>query len=208
MFYTDSWDDAFRLGDIVRGFAFASPEVNNPSSEGLCGINISIKVPDFSVILTPCCSISGKVITLAPLVEIPGAIFKNPYFAEDPTRINLPMRPENTLSPTDWERLPPEEKEKRLAVGETYALVDYFIYDKHDLLPNYVVNRKGDENLNVNYYMVDFRSTMQIRCDKIINPKQVPMTTKYIQLSKESRKQLREKFTAYMSRVPIEDSIE
>lgn len=208
MFYAETWDDAFRLGDIVRGFAFASPVINNPQVSSFSRLDVSINMPPFCAILTPCCSISGKVITLSPLIEIPGAIFKNPYFAEDPTRINLPMKPEHSLPPDVWEQLSGEERERRLAVGETYGFVDYFIFDKHDLLPPYTINRKGEDNLKVNYYMIDFRSTFQIQCDKIVNPKQVPMGNKYLQLSREARKQLREKFAAYISRVPAEDMIE
>ena len=202
MFYSEDPDKAFRLGDILQGFVFASTKIESPSS--LSNYSIDVSIPEYAVILTPCCSISEKVITLTPLLPLRGAFFKNPYFVEDLTRLNRLISPENSLPPVDWGRLPPEEKQKRLAEGEAYAFVDLFIYGNHDLLPSYAISRK-EGNIDTNCYMIDFKKTYHINCDKILSPKQVPLEAKYLQLSIGTRKELRDKLTNYIQRIPDED---
>ncbi|MGC1119622.1 MAG: hypothetical protein WBA22_00890 [Candidatus Methanofastidiosia archaeon] len=140
MFYEEEMDMALRFGDVLEGFILASPTVETPGS--VEAYEISIRIPPYCAILSPCCSIGRKIISLSPLVEIRPGFLDNPYFAEDPTRINRKMEPGQAVPPHIWEGFPPEVKQERLKEGCGYALFDVFIYEKHDLLPKYTLNRK------------------------------------------------------------------
>ena len=116
------------------------------------------------------------------------------------------MQAEQSVSPNIWKNLPPEEKQKRLDVGYAYGFVDFFVYEKNDLFPRYTVNRK-DENVETNYYMIDFRNIYKLSCDQIITPKDAPLESKCLQLSIKARSELRDKIANYYARVPKEDIV-
>ncbi|KKN58641.1 hypothetical protein LCGC14_0550080 [marine sediment metagenome] len=172
---------------------------------------IEVSLPNFSVIISPCCSIGPKLISLTPLIEIRSSFFYNPYFAKDFTRINRKMKPEFAVPPKIWESLPVDEKTKRDAVGLDYALLDLFIYEKNDYCPPYEIHRR-EENKKTTYYMIDFRNIYCINCDKIGNPGEEIennlLNSKILQLTIETRKDLRDKLSNYYGRTPKEDEIE
>ena len=203
MFYEETPDMALRFGDILEGFILAASTIKEPTPT-IKKYEVSIDLPIYSVILSPCCSIGDKVISLTPLIEIKGSFFDNPYFAEDVTRINRKMKPEQTVAPHVWDKFPPDQKQKRLNEGETYAFLSMFIYEKHDLLPIYHI-KLGQRIINTNYYMIDFRNTCKVNCDKIISPERAPLELKCFQLSVRARSELREKITYYYSRPLKED---
>lgn len=207
MFYIEQPSNALRFGDVVRGFVAATPNIEYPNISGgseKSAFTLDIVHSQYSVILSPCCSIGNKVISLAPLIKILPSFLNNPYFAEDLTRINRMMEPEQTLPPETWEKLPEHERQKRQAAGRAYALVEYFIFAEHDLLSQYVLNRKNG-NVPIGFYMVDFRQTYQVRCDKVNNATDSPIDAKYLELAVETRKELREKIGNYYGRTPQED---
>ena len=135
-----------------------------------------------------------------------GAFFNNPYFAEDLTRMNREMEPQETVAPKVWENFPEQEQEKRLKEGYAYAFLEFFVYGKNELFPNYTVHRK-EENIETNYYMIDFRNTFKVSCEKIITPKNAPLESKLLQLSIQSRSELRAKLANYYGKVPEEDML-
>ncbi len=156
------------------------------------------------MVLSPCCSIGKKVICLTPLIEVCKAFFNNPYFAEDLTRINREMKPRQSVSPHTWDGLAPEEKQKSLAAGSLYALYDIFIYEQNDLFQKYTVHgREG--NIKSSYYMIDFKNTHKVNCETINTAKDAPLSSKCLQLSIQTRKELRDKISYYYARVPKED---
>jgi hypothetical protein len=157
--------------------------------------------------MTPCCSIEEKTIALAPLIQVYPAFFDNPYLAEDLTRINRIMTPEQSVSPTVWGQLGEEERKRRLAEGNTYAFINHFIYQKHESYAEYTLHRKTKGNVVTNYYMVDFRNIYRVICEKIITPSNAPIESKHLQLSIETRDELRVKIARYYSRVPQEDQL-
>jgi hypothetical protein len=55
--------------------------------------------------------------------------------------------------------------------------------------------------------MIDFRRMHKVECDRIANAKQAPLDTKILQLSVDTRAELREKLAAYFWRVPAEDVV-
>jgi hypothetical protein len=201
-------DKALRFGDVLQGYPSTTPIIEEPMlKESIARYNINVDLPKFTVVMDPCCEIRNKTISLTPLIQVSRAFFDNPYFAEDLTRINRKMEPQQAVSPTIWEKLPLEERQKRLEVGQTYALLNLFIYEKHELFPKYILRRKDKENIETNYYMIDFRNTYKLCCDKIISPENSPLESKILQLSIEARSELREKLINYYANIPPEDKI-
>ena len=207
MFYQDQPSATFRFGDVVQGFVSATPILNNPSqTSSTLPFSVEIQRPTFSVVLSPCCSISDKVILLTPLIPIRPAFFDNPYLAEDMTRINRVMDPEQAVPPTIWQHLSEEEKIKRKAVGRAYAFVDIFVYKENDFFSKYVLHRKNG-NIETNLQMIDFRNAYRLNCDKVVSPINSPVDTKRLELSIEVRGELRDKIADFYGRVPREDAV-
>jgi hypothetical protein len=206
MFYATEIDRALRFGDVLQGYPSSTPIIEEPilvKSEAV--YNVNVRFPQYTVVMDPCCEIRNKSISLTPLVDLPRPFFDNPYFAEDLTRINRKMEPQEAISPSIWERLAPEEKQKRLEVGRTYALLNLFVYEKHVLFPKYTLHRKDKEDVETNYCMIDFRNTYKLCCNKIITPEDSPLESKMLQLSIGTRSELREKLVNYYANAPAED---
>jgi hypothetical protein len=207
MFYQEPPSQIFRFGDVLKGFVSATPVLNDPaSSSPSLPFSVEIQRPLFSVVLSPCCSISDKIILLVPLIQIRGRFFDNPYFAGDMTRINRVMDPEQAMAPQDWEHLPDAVKTERLLAGRAYALVDLFVYQSHGLFPKYKISKRGG-NIETDIYMIDFRNAYRLNCEKIVAPGNSPVETKCLELSVPTRSELREKIASFYGRVPREDAI-
>jgi len=207
MFYAEEKSAALRFGDVLRGYFSTTPVIKEPMLEKtIRAYNIDVDFPPFSVIMDPCCEIGKKMISLTPLIPVRGSFFANPYLAEDLTRVNRKMLPQQAIPPHAWEQLTAEQKQERLAVGLEYAFLSLFIYEKHDLLPKYTVHRKEGPT-ETNCYMVDFRNIHRLCCDKIISPEDAPLESKVLELSIETRKELRDKVASYYGRVPAEDQV-
>jgi hypothetical protein len=208
MFYQDDLDQAMRFGDVVRGYILTNAILEKPSWEmQLDDYTVNISSPQFSAIMTPCCSIEDKTIILTPLIQVYPAFFDNPYLVDDLTRANRIMSSQQAVPPDVWERLDEEEKQRRLTEGTTYAFPNLFIYERHDSLPEYTVHRRRGENIVTNYYMINFKNLYKVHCDKIISPTDSPLESKHLQLSVEARAELRVKLARYYSRVPREDQL-
>jgi len=205
MFYETTLDEALRFGDVVKGILLTSPDIIEPDL--IKDYKIDIKLPDYCVIISPCCSIGDKVISLTPLIKLRNSFFDNPYFVKDLTNINRKMEPEQTLPPKVWDGLPQGKKDERLAEGRGYTFLDLFIYKDNPLFKKYTVNRGGGENIKTNYYMIDFKNIYKINCAKILSPTDSPLTIKKLQLSIQVRGELRDKLSYYYGRVPKEDKI-
>jgi len=120
MFYQEEMDEALRFGDLLKGYTLVSSNIQKPDlSENY---KIDVNLPDFCAVLSPCCSIGHKIISLSPLTELRSGFFDNTYLEKDLTRINRKMMPEYSVPPHIWEGAPPEEKQKRLEVGSSYAI--------------------------------------------------------------------------------------
>jgi len=208
MFYEREPEKALRFGDVLKGYPSTTPMIEEPILNGVGRkYNVNISIPNYCVVMDPCCSIGNKMISLTPLIQVFTTFFDNPYLAEDLTRINRVMKPEQAVPPAVWEKLPEEEKRKRLAEGDAYAFVSLFVYEKHDLFPRYTVHRRKGQRIETNYYMIDFRNTYKLSCDKIHSPTNAPLHSKVLQLSVKTRSELRDKVTFYFARIPQEDKI-
>ena len=206
MFYAKEADKALRFGDLLKGYFSTTPVIKEPVlGEPIKKYNIDVDFPAFSVIMDPCCQIGKKTISLTPLIPIRGSFFANPYLTGDLTRLNRKMEPQQAIPPHAWKRMTPEQRLERLAVGREYAFVSLFIYEKHDLLPKYTLHRPRGKYIETNYYMTNFRNIHKLCCDKINTPEDAPLESKVLQLSIETRKELREKVASYYGTPPPED---
>ncbi len=209
MFYQKEIDEALRFGDVLRGYISVTPNIEEPVLDRFKEkhkVNIDLYLPSFAVVISPCCSIGDKVISLTPLIQLRPAFFDNPYFSQDLTRINRKMKPQQAVAPEVWDRFPDEEKRKRLEAGDTYALLELFVYEENDSFPQYTLHRRQGD-IKTNYYMIDFRNIYKLNCKKIVTPQNSPLESKYLQLSIQTRSELRDKIAFYYARVPEEDKI-
>jgi hypothetical protein len=147
------------MGDVVEGFALGTSRMSSPAE--LQEFSVDVRVPRFSVVLTPCCSIGDGMIALAPLDHIRLGWLTNPYFAEDLTRINAEMPPERSVSAEVWARLDEEERQRRLDSGEGYGLREYFVFAPHPTLGKYK-GKRGSAEIDVEHWAVDFRALQRV----------------------------------------------
>lgn len=206
VFYQDNMDLGLRFGDVLKGFIFTEPEINEPilTSDNV-KYSIDIAIPYFSVVLTPCCSIENKTISLTPLIRLRKDIFNNPYFADEPTKINRMFLPKDAILPQIWEKLSEEEKLKAVEKGLDYAFYNLFVYKEHPYFQKYSIRIKGGREFETNYYMIDFSNIYTLKCDIIKRGMQTPTNVKYLQLSICTRGELRQKISYYYLRKPDED---
>nr|WP_319376800.1 hypothetical protein [uncultured Methanoregula sp.] len=208
MFYQTDHDKALRFGDVISGFFNAIPSIKDPTLPfDNNNYKLDIGIPQYYTIMSPCCSIGDKVISLSPLIQLRPAFFSNPYFTEDFTRINRIVSPEKRFPPEVWDgQLPLEKKQIELEKGPTYTILESFVYDRDPLLKKYDLSYKNGAKYSCEHYMIDFRFSFRVNCDKIIRPDQSPLDTKKLQLTPASRKELRHKIAFFYGRVPDEDS--
>jgi len=200
MFYTNIHSEALRFGDIVAGYILATPKIKRPFLElGNHQYNVDIELSQFSVILSPSCSIGERKILISPLRIVRKTFFDNDYFNNDLTRINRQMEQQYIYPPSTIARMTEEEKREKLTSDIVWTLVELFIYDQHDLLPAYQIRRRG-ENQEIRYYMVDFRDVTKVNCEQIVNAEDSPLTCKILQLSDQTRLELSDKIQNFYKR--------
>ena len=207
-FYEGSPDNALRFGDVVDGFPVSASQVESPILGDVPKqYKIDVKPPEYSVILTPCCSIGSGTLLLAPFQKVNRRLYDNPYLSEDLLRLNFPMTPQQAVLPTAWERMSSEERARRIDTSrpKSYAFVEYFMYAPHDRLPEYNVTTDG--RLRTGHYSIDFRCMYRIECKKINTATQSPVGAKVVQITVSAREALRDKLVAYFARVPEEDEL-
>lgn len=206
MFYSDEHSNALRFGDVLQGFVKTVPIIEKPMK--IDGYTINIELSKYFVVMDPCCQIGHGSITLSPLIELNHNFFKNDYFVKDLTNINRLVSPENSVPKKVWEdTFDEEERQRRIAEGEKYAFNNYFLYEKNDLFDEYTIKRKGNENIETNYYMVDFRNIYRLECRAIQSAENAPLNCKIYELDIKTREELRFKISAYFFEPAEEDLV-
>lgn len=208
MFYQKEREHKLRLGDVLKGFIITNPKFKEPILNPVQAhsYNVKIEIPEFVIVLTPCCSYRTNTLLLTSLIQVESHFFKNPYLVEDFTRINrLIEHPINRFPPDEWERMPDEKKTEELTEGKQYAFYHYFIYKEHEYFPEYIMRKQ-----QTRYYMIDFRKIFSINCTDLIFKKngEIPekiFNAKILQLSVAARDDLRNKIVNYFGRIPDED---
>ena len=207
MFYSGSLDKELRFGDVVKGFTatlpeFKQPILNFPTDKDY---NIKIFMPLFSVVLSPCCSIENGKICLAPFKQIRPSLIINQYFKEDLTRVNKIVAPEYRLPPEELAKLTSQERTIELSKTE-YMFVELFVYAEHEYFPEYEVKYK-DQIFKTKCYMVDFREIHRIDCRLLAEDDASARAAKCLQLSVQTRQDLRGKIVNYFNRAPEKDKL-
>ena len=82
MFYNEEIGDKLRFGDVVKGYLSVIPKISMPFGKA----NIDFNIPQYSVVLEPCCEIGGGTIILTPLEEISKNFFDIHYLKKDMTK--------------------------------------------------------------------------------------------------------------------------
>ncbi|MCK9441194.1 MAG: hypothetical protein M0Q13_07215 [Methanothrix sp.] len=215
-FYANKSSRTLRLGDVVSGFVTAIPTQDEPITKSFVNYNVEVKLPSYLVVLTPCCSIKEKTISLAPLVEAKRKpFFKNKNYREDMTLLNQPHLP------NEWRELGEEVSSD--SDGEAiYAYDTLFIYAEDPRLPKYPVKipieGKKFEEFEAGYYFIDFRNISKVKCSCIAHEEEKKpnyedlllkmLSSKILEISIDARADLRNKLAYYYLRVPKEDLIE
>ena len=206
MFYTDPPGPALRLGDVVQGYLSAVPSIKSPAVPAAIDFHIGVEFPAFAAVLSPCCSIGHGTILLVPLTELNPNFLLNPYWSEDFLRINEVMLPENSVPPQSLRAMPEEKRIEHLGRGPAYAFVEFFVFGPSETFPEYELRRK-QTTITLRHRMIDFRRVFRVDCGQILSPENAPLETKLLQLSAESRRALRDKYSKYIERTPKEDEI-
>jgi hypothetical protein len=116
------------------------------------------------------------------------------------------MPPEKSMPQEQWDAMEDEEKAERLATGDAYALVEWFIYPPHALLGAYKSKHQGAE-VDMGHWALDFRALHRVECDAVVNVKSMPMEAKRLELSVPFRTELRDKLSHYFYRPAKEDLV-
>ncbi|MGB6500863.1 MAG: hypothetical protein WBG19_05640 [Thermoplasmata archaeon] len=206
-FYSDQPSATLRFGDVVTGFQFAALHMDSPGPDEK-GVDLKIHVtrPRYFAVMTPCCSIELKSISLAPLVQVRHRFFDFPPLAAELTKINSPMPPETPFTEEHWKTLSAEKQQEVLGQGNSYVFDDCFVYEANAIFPAYVLKNKKISLSAVGQYMVDFRSIARIECSQIERNHDAPSGMKLLELSVQTRGQLRDKLAHFFGRVPAEDA--
>ena len=205
-FYDPNPEPDLRFGDVITGFHLCVPQLHHPGAgpDG-CVLTVAMTRPSYFAVMSPCCSIKNKQLSLTPLVQIRPAIKKTPYFVEDLTRINRRGPPDKIVPPQEWAKFTPEEQATRLAEGDDYALVDAFVYAPDPRLKTYELRLQATNFETTGHYLIEFGSVHRIDCDPIKRNSPAPEGVKLLQLSVLTREELRQKIGSYFVRIPEED---
>jgi hypothetical protein len=204
-FYTQTPNECLRLGDIITGFQLATPHIEQPSSSEI-NLEATIKVsrPKHLAVMTPCCALDKGMISVAPLIEISSAMFRNPHFQEDFTIINRVVEPSKSVPPKHLEAMSVEERARHLSSPAQWVFLDFFCFGPAACLPQYLVKREKLEWQTV-FWMIDFKEIAVIKCPAIVPHYKPPVGIKLLQLSVKSREALREKMAQFFGRPTDED---
>lgn len=212
MFYEEQQDSHLRFGDIISEQEITYLRLKEEKTYNSPNSNLCLSKPKFSVVITPCCSISNSQIALTPLIEIEPKTYRNEYFAEDVTRINK-LIPANKKVPSEiFKKMTPIEQSDMLRSGSTFEFLDFFVYEKMDLFDTYKIKCYWDKennmpNITVQDHMIDFRIISHVISQNLNKTSEnLLLRKKVAQLSKISRSSLRDKISSYYAKAPIEDS--
>ncbi len=212
MFYSDSFSDSYRLGDVIKGYSEIIPTYPLEKNE----LTIKIAHHKFFVILTPCCSIEGCEAIIAPLKQIDQRFLLSDFIIKhDFLVINNKMKRIDAVGEVLFGTKTPKEQEEIIAAEENYEFKDIFVYDGNVEFEPYNITRKKSKlfdelTINTNKYIVSFKDAMRTHCNSFIrnnnqSEKSSTICEKILELTPQTRSELRNKLSAFYSDVPKED---
>ncbi len=204
-FYLDppQWDTRPRFGDVIIGAVLSAPNFDL-DSDPPSRFRLKVQQPDYAAILTPCCSIESNTVLLAPLEQIPKNWLKYSHWNNEFTIINDPQLAEKALGTKKWKELGVKRKTELLQQGLSYIQDAHFVYAPSDNLPSYTFTYK-DQDYQLSHYYIDFKNIFRIESSAFKRDEPLPMGTKKLQLSIETRNSLRSKLVHYFKRQARED---
>lgn len=233
MFYLGAIEKKLRFGDVLKGFVSTTPKISEPFVQSTNDhYNIGVFLPEFSVVMDPCCQIGGGTISLTPLIQVKPHFWDIQYLAEDMTRINRKAMPKDLMHPETWNRMPVEKKLEAINAIPDYGQRNYFVYGENGEFPKYTVKRdirfievvdpetqlpkyektQEQKTITTGHYMIDFKNIYHVNCDKIFPPEKAidakVFGSKVLQLAIRTRNELRDKMAFYYGYPPIEDRID
>jgi hypothetical protein len=213
MFYAEQSSGKLRFGDVVSGYVTAIPDQEKPIVESFVGYGVRVNLDPNLVVLTPCCSIKEHAMSVAPLIPARrrSLFFKNENYKKDMTLLNYPRLPK------EWRELGEEEVTSESEEAQVYVHDSIFIYSDNKQLPRYNVKLNKDVEFESGYYYIDFRYITNVKCSCIVHEAEdIPkpkydalllqmLSSKKLELSVETRSDLRNKLAYYFLRIPEED---
>jgi hypothetical protein len=222
MFYNEEIGDKLRFGDVVKGYLSAIPKISMPFGNA----SIDFHMPQYSVVLEPCCEIGGGTIILSPLEKIGTQFFDIPHLSKNRTLLNIKGMAKDFFHPMMWNQLDNGKKTEALVATQDYGWKSFFVYEGNPLFPEYTIDRKEifneiiDTVTNLPKFetikeptkfqtrdrIINFKAIYQVSCNRILKPEKPSdpniLGSIVLQLSMETRNQLREKIANYFGNNP------
>jgi hypothetical protein len=233
MFYQDSIESRLRFGDVLKGYLSTTPNLAKPLSEKAKEpYRIDVYIPDFCVVIDPCCDIGGGTLSLTPLIHVKPTLWDTPCLFEDITRINRKAMPKDLMHPEQWNKLPDSEKIATMNAVPDYGHKRYFVYEANNAFDEYplVMTARYEEIVDpvsklpkynkilepntfmTRHYMIDFKNTYHVNCEKVFEPRKTIdesiLRSIVLQLSIKTRNELRDKMADYFGKPPDEDRVD
>lgn len=212
-FYSESFSESYRLGDILQGFTNISTinlKQNDDMSE-LVLDSINFQKHNYYVILTPCCSIENKEAILAPLKKLDPKLLFSDYIVENFLRVNEKMAHRDAMGEDIYKKQYPKEEDRinRDNSPPNYEHWDKFIYAPiPHILPEYELSLKKNKSekitLKINHYMISFKDVFKVNSNTFDRGCK-DTCTKIMELNPISRDLLRKKLSGFYARIPDED---
>jgi hypothetical protein len=233
MFYRDSIENRLRFGDVLKGYLSTAPNFVKPFGEKAREpYRIDVSIPDFSIVVDPCCDIGGGTLSLTPLIHVKATLWDTPSLLKDITRINRKAMPKDLMHPEQWNKWQDSEKIAAMNAIPDYGHKTYFAYEANNLFNEYTVTRptryeevvdpitklpkykrlQRQKTFITRYYMINFKNIYHVNCEKVFDQgkaiDQSILDSIALQLSIETRNELRDKMAAYFGERPDEDIVD
>lgn len=207
MFYEPTLSKALRLGDVVKGLIWAAAHIDRPLSDARSLFALHVEHPQFAAILTPCCAIEREEVVIAPLVRLRPAMLRARHLAEDPTRVNGPMKPQHAIPASEWQKLTDEARIRRFGPDfdrPGFHFLDAFVYEAHPMLGHYELDTKAGK-MPCSHHMISFKHVAKVECECIKRAGQDDFPLKVLELTVTARQALRRKLVRFYGNPPLED---
>jgi hypothetical protein len=195
----DSPAKELRFGDVVTGFQHPTVRIDSPDSA--LDLKIRVTRPQYFAVMTPCCSIELKSVSLAPLEQVRDAIvLKHPRLLENLSRLNVPFLPRDGFTAEQIAKMDLDKQAELATLPAQYFYFDCFVYEPNGFFEAYDVKRSKQTLATIQHRMIDFKSIFRVECSLIEREQEAPSGVKISELTVETRAQLRDKLTSYFGR--------
>ena len=157
MFYADNPSPEILQGDVFAGLVntgiipsnFLTASTLRKEHSPCFSVDLGF---GYSTIVTPSCEIpkpEREYLAFCPLLPIHKRITQIEFFQQDPTRFNNPVDAEDSMPKPKWESKSEDEKDALRQKPKTYAIFNYFVFEKF-------------EDYFSDYLMIDFNFVFNV----------------------------------------------